>query len=157
MVGSRTISYLGSAVPKLSFHIDLEGLSIAKLDFYFPWHGLGTPLATSHLHLAGPTPPTPPSLHGLPHAPNPHMCGNSSSLGTNVTVKIHQNYKYPDTTSQYQLGCLIRILVILVWFYCHIGSQRGQVPTQVQARSLGKTRQWRRHGRGGAKPNEDVI
>jgi hypothetical protein len=40
--------------------------------------------------------------------------------------------------------------VLSHWFY----SQQGGVPTQVQA---GKPGQWRRRGRGGAQPNEDVI
>ena len=38
---------------------------------------------------------TPPSLSSLLH-----LHGNSSSLGTIVTIKLHQNYKYLDITSQ---------------------------------------------------------
>ena len=61
-------------------------------------------LIVNHLALIGPgldhifirlgaAPPRPPSLHDLPHFPCPHLHGNSSALGTNVTIP-GQKYKY---------------------------------------------------------------
>ena len=82
------------------------------------------------------------------------MCGNSSPLGTNVTIPGHLSHSCPLTcegTPSINLGIMkvisTWISIILTWYY-HIGSQRRGVPTQVRVGrpdSEGKV--------GGAGPN----
>ena len=50
-----------------------------------------SPWARSHLHSAGPR-PSHASFIAL--SPPCSLCGNSTSLGTNVIIKLYQTYKY---------------------------------------------------------------
>ena len=84
----------------------------------------------------------------------PHLHGNSTSLGTNVTV-LGQNYKYSGwhrfhyfQINEWSSFTCQRSLVAYVTGYCHIGSQRGRVPTLVRTGRPGSE-----GGVGGAEPN----
>ena len=108
------------------------------------------PRARSHLHSARPRP-----SHASFTAQSfcPHLSGNSSWLGTNVTIPGHLSCQAPlacEGTPSINLRIMkvmsTWIFVILTGYY-HIGSQRG-VPMHVQV-----GRRSSEGGLGGARTN----
>jgi hypothetical protein len=116
------------------------------------WRCVRFQWARSHLHSAGPRPS---HASFIARSSCPHMHGNSSSLGTDVTI-LSQNYKYSSwhyfQCSQVNWWSSLtyqRSLVAYVTVHCHIGSQQGKYPIQVRTR-----RPESEGGVGGAGPNQ---
>ena len=118
-----------------------------------PWtlHMCFMPRARSHLHLARPHPS---HASFIARSSCPHLHGNSSSLGTNVTIPGHLSQEAPlacERTPSINLGIMKMMstsIFVILTSYCHIGFQQGGVPMQVQARSVNN-----KEGVGGARPN----
>jgi len=83
------------------------------------------------------------------------MHGNSSPLGTNVTIPDHLSHSTrlvcegTPSISFEIMKVMPTLIFVIVIGCCHIGSQRGRVPTQVQARGPGNE-----GGVGGAGPTK---
>ena len=80
--------------------------------------------------------PLPRFLHCLVFLP---ALASSSLLGTNVTICDHLSHQAPlacEGTSSTNLG-ITRVMLTWIFVsltgYCHIGSQRGKIPTYVRA------------------------
>jgi hypothetical protein len=126
---------------------------------------MSTPWARSHLHSVGFRPS---HASFTARSSRPHLHENSSLLGTNVTIPGHLSHWAPlacEGTTSINLGIM---KVMSAWIfvtltkYCHIGSQRERVPNFPTRKSSHtcagmKIGQRKRHGRGMAQPNEDVI
>ena len=114
------------------------------------------PWARSHLHSVGPCPS---HASFTARSSCPYMHGNSSLLGTNVTIHDHLSHSAPlacEGIPSIDFGIFnendVNFNICNLTRCCHIGFQRGRVPTQVRARGPSNE-----GGVGGAgQPNEDV-
>ena len=116
-----------------------------------------TPHARSHLHAVGSRPS---HASFTVRSSCPHMRGNSSSLGTNVTIP-NQYFQVFKLTS---LSLFTRYLIE----FLHMSKKLNDLSDRVLSQWFPKrkssyagadreTGQWRKHGKGGAQPNENVI
>ena len=153
MVGIKgTMNYHHKINSKIFFLSKVDDdMSFTRLKHGFYHHGTrsSTPRARSHFHSAGSRP-----FHAsfIAWSSCPHLRENYSSLGTNVIIPS-QNHKYSSwhifhysQVNWCSSFTCQRSLMAWVTGYCHIGSQRGGVPTQVRAGRPGTEGSLRRAG-----------
>ena len=94
--------------------------------------------ARSYIHSAGP------HIFFTVRSPCLYLRGNSSLLGTNVIMLTHSLKSLrPFGVCRNSIDWLGKNVSVSTWIfgiltrYCHIGSHRGKVPTQVRAGRLG--------------------
>ena len=108
--------------------------AVQQTNIYVGFHKkypLKPPKARSHIRSAGASPPTPLSLPSLPACTR---VGTLPCWEPIVTIPNHQAPSAREGAPSFNSGIMkvmsTSIFVILTG-YCHIGSQRGRVPTQV--------------------------